>query len=251
MSCSWLYHDPLLHVFLGIMTCMHLFFFVLFYDTTFCVLVFVFHTHLVLFVCSPLLWLDALPVCVCVVTSCPVLEFELRKAKETIQALRTNLTQAAGVATFLLFLHLKPFVLQPSPSHVFGFLSEFLRMINAKHLSRLIFLLTFSESEILSQERKNYKSSPEIQVGKPEVLQRVQSVAEGLDTFLMVKLDLVPSLQEPIRPLEKRALNFLVNEYLLKNEYKLSSITFSDENDDQVKKAWCCHTLKTKSSYCS
>lgn len=46
----------------------------------------------------------------------------------------------------------------------------------------------------------------------------------------------VPSPQEPIRPLEKRALNFLVNEYLLKNEYKLSSITFSDENDDQVKK---------------
>lgn len=46
----------------------------------------------------------------------------------------------------------------------------------------------------------------------------------------------LPSLpQEPIRPLEKRALNFLVNEYLLKNEYKLSSITFSDENDDQVK----------------
>lgn len=27
---------------------------------------------------------------------CPVLEFELRKAKETIQALRANLTQAAG-----------------------------------------------------------------------------------------------------------------------------------------------------------
>ncbi|XP_029698342.1 RAB11-binding protein RELCH homolog isoform X1 [Takifugu rubripes] len=86
-----------------------------------------------------------------------VLEFELRKAKETIQALRTNLTQAA-------------------------------------------------ESEIPSQERKNYKSSPEI--------------------------------QEPIRPLEKRALNFLVNEYLLKNEYKLSSITFSDENDDQDFELW-------------
>ncbi|XP_051970060.1 RAB11-binding protein RELCH homolog isoform X1 [Xyrauchen texanus] len=82
-----------------------------------------------------------------------VLEFELRKAKETIQALRANLTQAA-------------------------------------------------ECEIPSQERKNYKSSPEI--------------------------------QEPIRPLEKRALNFLVNEYLLKNEYKLTSITFSDENDDQA-----------------
>ncbi|XP_055006838.1 RAB11-binding protein RELCH homolog isoform X1 [Boleophthalmus pectinirostris] len=86
-----------------------------------------------------------------------VLEFELRKAKETIQALRANLTQAA-------------------------------------------------ESEVPSQERKNLKSSPEI--------------------------------QEPIRPLEKRALNFLVNEYLLKNEYKLSSITFSDENDDQDFELW-------------
>uniref|UniRef100_A0A3B1J9U9 RAB11 binding and LisH domain, coiled-coil and HEAT repeat containing n=1 Tax=Astyanax mexicanus TaxID=7994 RepID=A0A3B1J9U9_ASTMX len=63
-----------------------------------------------------------------------------------------------------------------------------------------------AECEIPSQERKNYKSSPEI--------------------------------QEPIRPLEKRALNFLVNEYLLKNEYKLSSITFSDENDDQDFELW-------------
>ncbi|XP_063768505.1 RAB11-binding protein RELCH homolog isoform X2 [Eleginops maclovinus] len=86
-----------------------------------------------------------------------VLEFELRKAKETIQALRANLTQAA-------------------------------------------------ESEVPSQERKNFKSSAEI--------------------------------QESIRPLEKRALNFLVNEYLLKNEYKLSAITFSDENDDQDFELW-------------
>ncbi|KAM6977485.1 RAB11-binding protein RELCH homolog isoform 7-T7 [Aplochiton taeniatus] len=86
-----------------------------------------------------------------------VLEFELRKAKDTIQALRANLTQAA-------------------------------------------------ESEVSSQERKNFKSSPEI--------------------------------QEPIRSLEKRALNFLVNEYLLKSDYKLSAITFSDENDDQDFELW-------------
>ncbi|XP_024135568.1 RAB11-binding protein RELCH homolog isoform X5 [Oryzias melastigma] len=63
-----------------------------------------------------------------------------------------------------------------------------------------------AECEVSSQERKNLKSSPEI--------------------------------QEPIRPLEKRALNFLVNEYLLKNGYKLSSITFSDENDDQDFELW-------------
>uniref|UniRef100_A0A6Q2ZAH4 LisH domain-containing protein n=1 Tax=Esox lucius TaxID=8010 RepID=A0A6Q2ZAH4_ESOLU len=85
-----------------------------------------------------------------------VLEFELRKAKETIQALRANLTQAAESDT--------------------------------------------------RERSKNYNSNPEI--------------------------------QEPIRPLEKRALNFLVNEYLLKNEYKLSAITFSDENDDQDFELW-------------
>uniref|UniRef100_A0A8C3XY60 RAB11 binding and LisH domain, coiled-coil and HEAT repeat containing n=1 Tax=Catharus ustulatus TaxID=91951 RepID=A0A8C3XY60_CATUS len=63
-----------------------------------------------------------------------------------------------------------------------------------------------AENEVPLQERKNYKSSPEI--------------------------------QEPIRPLEKRALNFLVNEYLLKNSYKLTSITFSDENHDQDFELW-------------
>ncbi|XP_032813665.2 RAB11-binding protein RELCH homolog isoform X3 [Petromyzon marinus] len=46
------------------------------------------------------------------------------------------------------------------------------------------------------------------------------------------------AVQEPIRPLEKRALNFLVNEFLLKNNCKLSSITFSDENDDQDFDDW-------------
>ncbi|XP_014225659.1 lisH domain and HEAT repeat-containing protein KIAA1468 homolog [Trichogramma pretiosum] len=45
-------------------------------------------------------------------------------------------------------------------------------------------------------------------------------------------------LDHPIRPHEKRALNFLVNEYLLANLYKLTSITFSDENDDQDFEDW-------------
>ncbi|XP_056376963.1 RAB11-binding protein RELCH isoform X2 [Hyla sarda] len=63
-----------------------------------------------------------------------------------------------------------------------------------------------AENEVPLQERKNYKSSPEI--------------------------------QEPIKPLEKRALNFLVNEYLLKNNNKLTAITFSDENDEQDFELW-------------
>jgi hypothetical protein len=37
-----------------------------------------------------------------------------------------------------------------------------------------------------------------------------------------------------IKPHEQRALNFLINEYLLVRGYKLTSITFADENEDQV-----------------
>ena len=39
---------------------------------------------------------------------------------------------------------------------------------------------------------------------------------------------------EPIREYESRALNFLVNEYLLMNGYKLTSVTFAEENENQV-----------------
>ena len=37
-----------------------------------------------------------------------------------------------------------------------------------------------------------------------------------------------------LRPLEKKAINFLVNEYLMANDYKLTSVTFAEENEDQV-----------------
>ena len=43
-----------------------------------------------------------------------------------------------------------------------------------------------------------------------------------------------PLNNEPIKPHEQRALNFLVNEYLLVHGYKLTSITFADENENQV-----------------
>lgn len=42
----------------------------------------------------------------------------------------------------------------------------------------------------------------------------------------------------PIKPHEQRALNFLVNEYLLARSYKLTSITFSDECEDQDFEDW-------------
>lgn len=42
----------------------------------------------------------------------------------------------------------------------------------------------------------------------------------------------------PIKPHEQRALNFLVYEYLLARLYKLTSITFSDENENQDFENW-------------
>nr|XP_026499050.1 RAB11-binding protein RELCH-like isoform X1 [Vanessa tameamea] len=44
--------------------------------------------------------------------------------------------------------------------------------------------------------------------------------------------------ERSLKPHEKRALNFLINEYLLLQNYKLTSITFSDENPDQEFEDW-------------
>ncbi|KAK5642547.1 hypothetical protein RI129_008714 [Pyrocoelia pectoralis] len=84
-----------------------------------------------------------------------VLEFELRKARETISALRNNLTVAI-------------------------------------------------ESETSTPDKKT---------------NRVQA-------------------SDIIKPHEQRALNFLINEYLLTHGYKLTSITFADENESQDFEDW-------------
>lgn len=43
-----------------------------------------------------------------------------------------------------------------------------------------------------------------------------------------------------IKPHEQRVLNFLVNEYLMQHNYKLTSITFADENENQVNYFFFC-----------
>lgn len=40
--------------------------------------------------------------------------------------------------------------------------------------------------------------------------------------------------QDPIKPHEKRALNFLSHEYLMQQDLKLTAITLTEENGDQV-----------------
>ncbi|XP_048752282.1 RAB11-binding protein RELCH homolog isoform X2 [Ostrea edulis] len=87
-----------------------------------------------------------------------VLEFELRKAQETIKSLRASLTKEA-------------------------------------------------ENELSSTEQVN----------------------EGIVTL---------GQEEAIKPLERRAINFLINEFLLQQNYKLTAVTFSEENEDQDFEDW-------------
>ncbi|XP_077254988.1 RAB11-binding protein RELCH homolog isoform X2 [Temnothorax americanus] len=47
-----------------------------------------------------------------------------------------------------------------------------------------------------------------------------------------------PTAESPIKPHEQRALNFLINEYLMTRSYKLTSITFSDECEEQDFEDW-------------
>eukprot|EP00794_Sanderia_malayensis_P019013 gene19013-20925_t len=44
--------------------------------------------------------------------------------------------------------------------------------------------------------------------------------------------------EEPLKPFESRALNFLTSEYLLKNEYRLTAVTFGEEVGDQDLDDW-------------
>lgn len=148
LSSSRLYHDPLLHALLRSIVCMLLFCCVVsFFWLSFLWSLFVcghfYFLAIFVFVCLfPIpVWLDALPVCA--VTSCPVLEFELRKAKETIQALRANLTQAAGVAYFQLLLFPQPSSLRAtllSLSLFCCFNSTQLLCIDRQHPLKLIFI---------------------------------------------------------------------------------------------------------------
>lgn len=56
-------------------------------------------------------------------------------------------------------------------------------------------------------------------------LSSTEQVNEGIVTL---------GQEEAIKPLERRAINFLINEFLLQQNYKLTAVTFSEENEDQV-----------------
>lgn len=158
MSFSRLYHDPLLHVFLGFMICMHPFFFFfrfLFHDihplcAGFC---FSSPSRLVRlfpdfgwmhFLCVPVL---SLPV------QCWSLSYGKQRRPFRLYA-PTWLRQQVWRPLYFFCTWSLFFLLQPSLS-LFLSLFGFLCMSLAQHLSRLIFLLTFlRERNSLSREEK-------------------------------------------------------------------------------------------------
>jgi len=99
-----------------------------------------------------------------------VLEFELRKAKETITALRENLTQQVEL-----------------------------------------------ENASIKSESDSHSS------------QNISKLHHN---------NVIQVAPEPMRAYEQRAINFLVHEYLLLHGYRLTSITFADENVEQDFEHW-------------
>jgi len=100
-----------------------------------------------------------------------VLEFELRKARETIKSLRASLTVSSAA--------------ESAPSVI------------------------------------------------PSNISVVNSV-----TNTCSQIDLDDDSSQTAKPHEIRAINFLINEYLMKHNYKLTSITFCDENEEQDFESW-------------
>ncbi|XP_054164805.1 RAB11-binding protein RELCH homolog [Oppia nitens] len=108
-----------------------------------------------------------------------VLEFELRKARETIKSLRASLT--------------------------------------------------------VSSSAKQSDSSQSVTHSSPET---TKSVTPFMFNSCPVTYMIDSTDSSAGKPYEIRVLNYLVNEYLMKHNYKLTSITFCDENEEQDFESW-------------
>lgn len=71
------------------------------------------------------------------------------------------------------------------------------------------------------------------------------STTDHYDQIEIKNSDTVMSFKESdnqnfknVMPHEKNAINFLINEYLLEQDYKMTSVTFSEENESQDLEDW-------------
>ncbi|CAF0796504.1 unnamed protein product [Brachionus calyciflorus] len=138
-----------------------------------------------------------------------VLEFELRKAKETINQLRATLTLATENQGSNM-----------SKSSLNGNLME-----------------QFDKPILESNSNNNSKTNLTKNI--------IFDIAETEDDDDQDDTELKSSKNsnklnsiKKLMPHDKNAINFLINEYLLQNDYKMTSVTFAEENESQDLEDW-------------
>lgn len=172
-----------------------------------------------------------------------VLEFELRKAKETIKSLRAALTMASTIET--------PSVIVSAatdPSSLKDKSTE--SNSETGHLQRQVRQVDESNTNELQKERLLNVVDGDVNDGaKIDVLSTsstIDSKCESLtyDPEKISSSDVsrlmsqVKDMDTPSKPHEKRAINFLVHDFLMKNSLRMTAITLSEEEHDQDFESW-------------
>lgn len=144
-----------------------------------------------------------------------VLEFELRKARQTIDSLRASLTQSTTGQLYEDFSESIKSVQSSSKPSVNKPTTEF---------------DPFSTRDFYGRGSADGDSCPgdEDKFANPDPLNLFEGPPSGEKH----------SLATLIKPHEKRALNYLINEYLMENNYRITSITFCDQNTEQDFDKW-------------
>lgn len=169
-----------------------------------------------------------------------VLEFELRKAQQTINSLRASLTTTSLTMSTApvgqlesKLVNAKP--LNPLEGPVPG----------VAHLSTFVASLpdssSFSDRCSLqdyfcrgSADGDSCPGEDELKLPRGNLNLSIDNVFEAHE----IKPNSKQSIKQSIKPHERRAINYLINEYLMAINYKLTSITFCDENADQDFEKW-------------
>ncbi|KPM06993.1 lisH domain and HEAT repeat-containing protein KIAA1468-like protein [Sarcoptes scabiei] len=177
-----------------------------------------------------------------------VLEFELRKAQQTINSLRASLTMSTtghysdeDLANEIDFNHQH----QSNKNESANIVEESISSNSMPQLNET------SELQLSNQIHKSLHHHPLIRdfgfrgsADGDSFTGDDDKLSKSLKTNTSdVGFDHISSHNEKfsstlIKQHEKRTLNFLINEYLMDNNYKLTSITFCDENTDQDFDRW-------------
>lgn len=149
-----------------------------------------------------------------------LLEFELRKAQQTINSLRASLTMTTTGHNFDTTTNdietqdlIKPNILETNN-----------QLIEQYSIRDFYSRGSADGDSCPGEDDKFTKSINFSDSGKFEPILYQTSNQYSIGTL--------------IKPHEKRAINYLINEYLMANNYKLTSITFCDENTDQDFDNW-------------